>query len=304
VQKTEPTTEQTTELTKTISGDILVLVAMAMFGTYSLFLRFYPQIPTLVFLLAFQVVGAAALGAHNCLRGHQSVTRKGWLLLIALTGATLGNDLCYFLAFRLTSVANAAVAHQTVSIFLLLLAPLMLSEKTTRAEWLSLWVALLGIAILYSDHLGLNNSHDLIGISLALLSGLLYALLIVLYRKLHHLGLSLSTVNWWRYCFSTVALTPIVLSCEHWLLTHTAVVVLVSFGFLFAVVAASLHIFAMSRTRAMHVSIIGKSEPVFATLYALLFLHEIPSMQAIIGGAFIIGSSIWLAFNSHSQEDV
>ena len=288
----------------TFLGDCLVLVAMALFGTYSLFLRLCPQIPTLVFLLAFQLVGAAVLGIHEVFSERQGcINKKGWLLLVALTAVALGNDLCYFAAFRLTSIANAAVAHQTVSIFLLLLAPLFLAEKTTRAEWLALVVALLGVAVLYSDQLGFSHGHDVIGTSIAVLSGLFYALLIVLYRRLHHLGLSISTINWWRYFFSSLVLVPIVFSCEHWRPNSLDLLVLVDFGVLFAVIAAGLHIYAMSRTRAMHVSIIGKSEPVFATLYALLFLGEVPSVQAIFGGILIVGSSIWLARSSHLEEN-
>ncbi len=289
-------------IASTLIGDSLVLVAMALFGTYSLFLRFCPHIPTLLFLLAFQLVGALVLGMYQCFSRREAIGKKGWLLLGALTLVASGNDLCYFAAFRLTSIANAAVAHQTVSIFLLLLAPLFLGEKTTKSEWLAMVVALLGVAILYSDHIGFNQRHDAIGISLAVLSGLFYALLIVVYRRLHHLGLSISTINWWRYFFSSILLLPIVLSCERWQPNDSDLLVLAGFGMLFAVVASSLHIYGMSRTRAMHVSILGKSEPVFATIYALLFLREIPSAQAVIGGIFIVGSSIWLALTSHRNS--
>jgi len=290
-------------IASTLIGDCLVLIAMALFGTYSLFLRLCPNIPTLEFLLAFQLVGAAVLGIHECFTERKAaIDKRAWFLLGALTLVALGNDLCYFAAFRLTSIANAAVGHQTVSIFLLLLAPLFLGEKTTRSEWLALVVALLGVAILYSDHFGFTQRHDLLGTSLAVLSGLFYAVLIVLYKRLHALGLSIATINWWRYFFSAILLLPIVLSLEHWQPSSLDLLILVDFGVLFAVIAAGLHIYAMSRTRAMHVSIIGKSEPVFATVYALLFLSEVPSAQAVIGGILIVGSSIWLARTGHLEK--
>jgi drug/metabolite transporter (DMT)-like permease len=290
-------------IASTLLGDWLVLVAMALFGTYSLFLRLCPHIPTLVFLLAFQVVGAIVLGIHQCFGGRQVIDKKGWLALGALALVASGNDLCYFAAFRLTSISNAAVAHQTVSVFLLILAPLFLGEKTTKSEWLALVISLVGVAILYSDHLGFNQWHDALGTSLALLSGLLYALLIVLYRRLHHLGLSISTINWWRYFFSTILILPIVGSFVHWQPNGSDLFVLASFGVLFAVIASFLHIYAMSRTRALHISILGKSEPVFATIYALLILHEFPTAQAVVGGIFIVGASIWLTLTSHLEEN-
>src|ERR1700678_921458 len=94
--------DNTPGMSSTLIGDSLVLLAMALFGTYSLFLRLCPHIPTLVFLLAFQLVGAAVLGIHECFTESQGgIDKKGWLLLSALTAAAVGNDLCYFAAYRL-----------------------------------------------------------------------------------------------------------------------------------------------------------------------------------------------------------
>lgn len=39
-------------------GDVLISFAMLLFGVYSLFLWFFPTIPTITFLFAFQAVGA------------------------------------------------------------------------------------------------------------------------------------------------------------------------------------------------------------------------------------------------------
>ena len=50
-------------------GDFYVIAALALFGTYPLFLRLWPDIPAAAFLFAFQVVGAIALAPRALTNG-------------------------------------------------------------------------------------------------------------------------------------------------------------------------------------------------------------------------------------------
>jgi len=281
--------------TSTIRGDVLVLLSMAMFASYALFLRFFPEIPTAAFLLAFQVVGAIVFGTVLIFRKNIYFSRRHFWLFGALAVVALANDLLYFVGFRMTEVANVAVAHQSVSIFLLFLAPRLLKEKTRKEEWGALAVSLVGIMILYSNQFGVKGS-DFWGITAGVASGFFYALLIILYNHLQKQeGLSVRLINFWRHTLSTIILLPLMGLLGGWSFDFAADwKILALFGFLFAVVASSMHQLGMGKTRALHVSILGKAEPVFATIYALFIFDTVPSLQTIIGGILIIGSSVWL----------
>lgn len=292
---------------KTISGDISVLIAMAMFGSYSLFLRLYPQISPLAFLGAFQMVGMVSFFIIARLQGMPRLTKRDYLLLAALAVVATLNDLCYFFAFTTTSVANAAVAHQSVSIFLLILAPLLLRERTRKEEWVALLISLAGIAILYSNQLGVNGDRPhLTGITLGVISGLFYALLIVLYRTIPdaNKGITISVVNFWRYAMSSVLLIPFLSLMKLGELRGLDAIPLIGFGLAFAVIASGIHNYGISKTRSLHVSILGKSEPIFAIVYALLILHELPTIQAVIGGTLIVGSSLWLTLKKEEEHKI
>lgn len=283
---------------RTFSGDLLVLVAMAMFGSYPLFLRLCPQISPLVFLGAFQVVGAVSFFIVAKLQGMPRLTKRDYVLLAALAVTATLNDLCYFFALTTTTVANAAVAHQSVSVFLLIFAPLLLRERTRKEEWIALVVSLAGIVALFSNQLGgSGDKPHLLGIALGVLSGLFYALLIVLYRTIpnSNRGVTISVVNFWRYAMSSMLLLPFLSWMKLGELRGLDAIPLVGFGLAFAVIASGIHNYGISRTRSLHVSILGKSEPVFAILYAFLFLRESPPIQVVLGGTLIIGSSLWLA---------
>lgn len=284
--------------TRTLSGDFLILIAMAMFGSSALFLRLLPQISPLVFLGAFQAVGAVSFFIIARCQGMPCLTKRDYALLATLAVTAILNDLCYFFALITTSVANASVAHQSVSIFLLILAPLLLGERTRKEEWVALTVSLAGIAVLYSNQLGTDsNQLHLVGITLGVASGLFYALIIVLYRTIpsSSRGITISVVNFWRYAMSSILLLPLLPWMRLGELRSHDFIPLTGFGLAFAVVASGIHNYGISKTRSLHVSILGKSEPVFAIAYAALVLHEQPTVQAVIGGTLIVGASFWLA---------
>ena len=281
-----------------INGDTIVSLAMLMFGAYALFLRFFPNIPTLAFLFSFQVIGAIAFFLIVRRQGFPKLQNVEWPLLLGLAVTATLNDLCYFFAFRLTSVSNAAIAHQMVSAFLLIFAPLFLHEKTKKDEWVALAIALAGIIIIYGNDVTTAQSRDFWGITLGLASAFFYGLVIVLYRHIPRRDISVSAINFWRYAISTVLLLPIMFSLDGFNVESIDIIPLIVFGIFFAFIAAGIHTYGISKSRSLHVSIIGKSEPVIASFYALIFLKEAPSPQTILGGVLIIGASLWLALRT------
>ncbi len=282
-------------------GDLLVTLAMLMFGAYALFLKLLPNIPIVSFLFAMQVVGMVVFFVIAVRQGFPKTTATTKWLLLALAITTTANDLTYFYAFRLTSVANASVAHQLVSIFLLFLAPLFLNIRTKKSEYISLAIALLGIVILFGPGMSISQ-NDMLGIGLGILSALFYALFVLIYRYLPSQGYTISFMNFWRYTLSTAMLLPFIPYFGGFGVIHENFWSLLAFGMLFAVIASGIHNLGISRTHPLHVSIIGKSEPVIATVYAFFFLNQTPTLSAIIGGTLIIGASVWLAFREQNDN--
>ena len=285
---------------------MLAFSAIVLFAGYSLFLRLNPEVPTLLFLFAFQVVGAGIFTLIFLKDGFPKISRQTLLLLVLLAVMAVVRDFCYFFSFRLTNVANAAIGHQTVSIFLLFFAPYFLKEKTMRREWIAVFIGLVGTVILFYDTQYQEKSwHNTEGIALAVFSGLLYAGLIILYRHLQNGALlTLRTINFFRFFLSVLMLLPFLSLFRgfHWT-THVTMV-LFFFGLLYAIIASSMLQLAMKWSRALHISVIGKSEPVLAALYAFLFLGEIPTWNAAVGGVLIIATSLWLMLCMHQTEEV
>ena len=279
------------------SGDFLIFFSLLIFGTYALFLRFFPSIPTLTFLFFFQLVGAICFSGLLLKQGFRKLEKRSLILLSVLTFVALANDLLYFSALRLTKVANAALPHQMSDLFLIFLAPLLLHKKTVRHEWGTLALSLLGLIIIYRKSLEIQSSTDILGITLAFLSTFFVSLVIILYQYLPKLGLTLTAINFWRYTLSTIVLLPFMFIYGGFNLTYQDLPPLLLFGLIFAGIASGINTYGISKTRPLHASIILKSESVIASFYAFLFLKEIPSTETFIGGALIIGSALWLTLN-------
>lgn len=295
---------------KNLSGDTLVFASMLIFGSYALFIKPYKGIvPEFMFLFAMQAVGAVGFYFLSRCFGTKNlftVFRGNVWLFLGLILVTLGNDWTYFAAMRLTSVANAAFTHQMVSAFLLFLAPIFLLESTTKKEWGAFAVSLIGLGVLFIPAFAFRNEQTMWGnfggIGLGTFSAFFYAFLIICYRKLDARGLSIWDINFWRFSVSTIIMFPFVIHFGGIGIAQANFWTLIVFGLLFAVVASGMHNFAFVKTRALHISIIGKIEPLLAIGYAFFFLKETPAAPILvgIGGALILGSSVWLAFQKES----
>lgn len=293
---------------KSLVWDFGILTSMLIFGFYAIFLKLNPLISPLIFLWAFQFVGMVGytlVCIIEGLLGKKDIApeRHHFWLLLALAVVALTNDLSLFAGLRL-SPANAAVAHQMVSVFLVFFSPWLLHEPVRRSEWRAIGLSLFGILIMFANELRLGSSADFWGLTLGLISAPFYGLLIICYRKLRETGMSLTTVNTARYWLSTFLLLPIVLIAAPFTsLRPGDVQVLGWFGFTFAIVASTIHNFSISRARTLHASIIGKTEPAIVIFWAYLILGERPTGMQLVGGAIVVGASLWLAFVKEKETE-
>ncbi|MCX6818806.1 MAG: DMT family transporter [Candidatus Aenigmarchaeota archaeon] len=264
-------------------GFLLIIISMLIFGFYGIFIKAIALSPQ-VLLFFFQVFGA--IGSLLLLLHYKmKFSIKGFvLLLLGLAAVALLNDLLYFNAFKLTTISNSILVHYTAPIFVAVLAPFLLKEKLERITIAALMLSFFGLLLILYSSLNINTSW--LGILFALASGVMYAFMIIAYKKiLRHLGVYV--VNFYRFVLGTLVLLPFVL-IEKPVFMQADIYWLIIFGLVFAILAVSLNIEGIKRVKAQHVGIIGYMEPVAGTLYAILLLSEIPTLFTLIGGAFII----------------
>lgn len=264
-------------------GFIFVIVAMGIFGLYGIFVKSIDLTPQTI-LFFYQIFGL--IGSFFLILYHKiKFSVKGFMfLLLGLAIVAVLNDLFYFNAFKLTTVSNSILVHYTAPIFVAMFAPFLIKENLEKITIISLILCFFGlILIIYPN---LNFDTDFNGLLFALGSGVMYALMLIVYKKILK-NLSVYLANFYRFLISIIILAPIIF-IEKPVIAGVNISYLILFGLIFAVVGTSLHIEGVKRIKAQYAGILGYTEPVAGTVFAIFLLSELPALNTLIGGIFII----------------
>ena len=266
--------------------------AVLLFGFAGLFgeAKLLPLTPVVIVfgrvVFASLALLLAALVRRDTLR---PVSPRGLLAFAALGGLLAGHWTTFFQSVQTGGVALALITYSTFPVFVAFLEPLFFHEKWQTRDVVLAAVALAGVAIL-TPRFELRDRATQ-GVLWGIASGLTFALLSLLNRRFvrHHASM---TIALYQDLFAVAALLPFTVT--HWpALTPRDVLLLVVLGVLCTAVAHSLFIAGMHGISARTASMIACLEPVYGTLLAILFIHEIPSERTILGGTLIVGVAFY-----------
>jgi drug/metabolite transporter (DMT)-like permease len=212
------------------------------------------------------------------------------LIFIAVPVCTIANTSLFFYAFTHTTIANAVLSHYTAPIFVALMAPFFLKERSYKTTWISILLSSLGLwLMLWMPSVGgtisLSGSERQ-GIIAGACSGLAYAFLILMMRALasHHLSIFITLIQNSMVAF---ILMPFVIGMPF---TSQSLPYLVALGIFHSTVAPVLYVQGFKSVKANDAAILGYLEPVGASVLAFVFLREVPAITALFGGALILVS--------------
>src|SRR3989338_747440 len=269
-----------------VKGNIFLIVAMLVFGLMGIFAKYLTSSP-LTLLYAFQIVGIVTY--FLVLIKTKKFRLKGMLkLILIMTVFNIVSDFSFFSAVKLTSVANAVLIKFTAPIFILILAPIIISEKRERKALYAIPLALFGLfLIIYQNNLVIDP--NLVGMGFALVTAVSSAAVLMLITKITK-SLDLYTMLFYRFLISTIILTPIVF-LENPIINASMIIPLAVFGILFITIGTTIHLQGVKRIPAQHSGILGYIEPLSASVYAIFIFSEIPTVFTLTGGALILLSS-------------
>jgi drug/metabolite transporter (DMT)-like permease len=237
------------------------------------------------------------------IRGEFDLTgiRGAWPWFAALAISSITNNISYFYALGHTTVSNAVFSHYTAPFFVALLAPLLIAERLHKVTIISLPLAFAGMALIVAASGGFRfGSGHTAGILAGTASGIAYALLIILSRKLSQMLLhhkAVFTILW----ITALVTGPIALMATYTLTARMLVLLLIT-GVFHSTVAPLLYYSALRKVIAQHAAILGYLEPLAAVPLAFLFLSESPGRTALAGGLLIMLSG-YLVVHTASRPD-
>lgn len=266
------------------------MLAMTIFGSVGLFVRFIPLSSSLI-ALARAVIGLAFLVAFVLLRREKfsfSAIRKN-LPILLLSGAALGfNWILLFEAYRYTTVASATLCYYLAPVFVILLSPILFKERLTPLRIACVLAALCGMVFVSGV---LDGGQIGVGILFGVGAAVLYATVVILNKKLSDVSayertiaqFAVSAVFMLPYCLLIGDFSDISLVWYQWLL-------LVLVGVLHTGIAYALYFGSINKLPSQTVAMLAYIDPVLALVLSFLVLGEPIGIYGIIGAVLILGS--------------
>jgi len=208
--------------------------------------------------------------------------------------AYAGTVVLFVIATKLTSAANAIFLQYTAPIYIAIISPWVLHERTKPLDWLLILVALCGVALFFVDQLSFEG---LSGVIAALASGVSFAWLTVFMRRHRNespesillLGniLTLLFASPWMFPFANLERNGI------WILL---------LGVFQLAIPYLLYSRAIKHIRALDAAIISIIEPILNPIWVILVKGEHASRWSIIGGAIVLTTSLFRSFLASREK--
>lgn len=228
-------------------------------------------------------------------------TRRTWLVGLAYA-ATL---VCFVLANKLTTAADAIFLQGTSPLYVLLLSPWLLGERIRLRQVLFMAMLAVGMSFFFigSQPASATAPDPSTGNLLAAVSGLTYAFLIMGLRWLGKDGSDVGGTASAVCCGNLVAAAatiPLALPVGSASVTDWTVIAFL--GIFQIGVAYAFLIRGIARVPALATSLILIAEPVLSPFWAWLVHGETPTAWAFAGGAIILGVTATMALRNTEES--
>lgn len=200
-------------------------------------------------------------------------------------GATLAyvaTVIFFVTATKMTTAANAILLQFTAPIYVTLLSPWLLKEKTRLIDWLTVLTVLGGMALFFFDNLSL---HNILGNLIAAASGISFAFF-TLFMRMQKNGSPLESVFLGNIITSIICL-PFMFQTGP---GTTGWIFLTILGVLQLSIPYILYSKAIKHVSAIDAILIPVIEPLLNPVWVFLFLGETPGSWALIGGVIVLAA--------------
>lgn len=271
-----------------VRGILLVVFSMFVFSLVGPLVRWI-ELPSPALLFFTSLAGALVLSLFLLFTKRFSLVKakKHWKLMGASLVVLFVLLLLYYQAYHYTTLANVILTHYTAPIFAALLAPLLLKERLEKITFIALAFSFLGLVLITFPNLNFKGTH-LLGITLGVLSGFFYGLMIVITKLLVE-RFSLTAIIFYQMVSFTIVLGP-ALPFFEFTLTPQRIGLLIAYAVLIHIAASYIYMEGLKAIKGQHIGIIACIEPLFVSLWGILFFAEIPSLLTVAGGMLILFS--------------
>lgn len=274
--------------TKTVKLIVLIGVIFVSFSSVLSKIATAPPLVIATYRLGFTSLLMYPMFLKNEKNIKQQMTTKLWLLCIG-SGIFLALHFATWMtSIKMTTIASSTVLVNTHPIFILFGTYFIFKERVSKKAMMSIFIALIGSIVITLGDSSAGN-HNLLGDLLAIAGGFFVAgyMLIGRFARQH---LSVTAYTFIVYSCCTITLLLMDFATGTTLLGYPSTDYLIFLGLAVfcTLMGHSVFNWALAYLKPTFVSSSILGEPVFATIWAVFLLREIPTIYQLSGGGLIL----------------
>ncbi len=275
---------------------LMLICAMAIFGTLPVPVR-QISVSSQELSLYRALLAAVMIGIFMLATGRK-IPMKGMkkeLLLLMCSGTSMAvNWIFLFEAYKYTTVAISTLSYYFAPVLVTVASAFLFHEKLGKKQILCFVMSTLGLVLVtVTSDLG-TGSNNTLGILFGLGAAVLYATTILLNKFIKGVGGIQRTFLQFMaaitvmipYVALTSGVTVGTMDATGWLC-------LVLVGLVYTGITYCMYFTAVEHIPGQEVAILSYIDPLVAVIVGVVALGEPLSLQQLIGGAMILGFTLW-----------
>lgn len=271
-----------------------LIFSMVVFGSIGIFVR-HISLPSEIIAMVRGLCGAAVLFIFSVVSKRKIDTSaiKRNLPVLLIAGTAMGfNWILLFEAYKYIPVSLATLCYYLAPVFVIVLSPVILREKTNAVKIISTLTALFGMALV-SGVFSESSEVNITGILLGTGAAVLYAAVMLLSKFLKDISSDDSTIIRLGTAGIAVGIYAAFtqdFSALSW--DGLSVVLLLFVAIFHTGITYKMYFSAMEDLPAQTVAIYSYIDPVVSIILSVIILSESLSVYEIAGAALILGSTL------------
>jgi len=225
-----------------------------------------------------------------------------WIAAISYSATMI----MFCVANKMTYAANAVLLQYTEPIYIVILSPFILGEKSSKIDYLCVVGVLAGMILFFADSLfgnaGAMTSKIFWGNIIAIISGITFALTTMFMRRVK--GDASKTSFMLSQLITFIFCIPFII--KNGMLDLRSLIFIGLLGTLQMGLPNFFFAIGIRKVRALSAVLIEMIEPLMNPIWVALFFHEVPTWTCISGGViilfFVVGNQVFQIFQAGKRN--
>lgn len=289
---------------KIMTPRLMLIAAMAIFGTLGIFVRniavssgelaLYRAIMATIMIGAFLLITRQKIPFANI---------KKEIPLLLISGMAMGiNWILLFEAYKYTTVSVATLSYYFAPVIVTIVSPLIFKERLTGKQILCFVMSTVGIVMITGIG-GIGGGRGFIGILFGLGAAVFYATVILLNKFIKNVeGIHRTFL---QFVAAVIVLLPYVLATSGFnlnILDGKGWGSLLIVGLVHTGITYCMYFSSLKELPGQKVAILSYIDPLVAVLVSVTILGEAMTVWQIVGGVLILGFTLWNEIGTEKKK--